>query len=84
MIWKKLMSEPPSVAGLAALAVCESLLLALNDRNVMPETAIVGVLKDAAQSLTEAPTGDSPQSDNTAAADLLHHIIEGRNSVRRP
>jgi hypothetical protein len=84
MIGNKPMDETPSVAGLAALAMCESLLLALNDRNVMPESAIVGVLKDAAQSLTDAPPGDQPKGDNAAAAALLHKIIEGRNSVRRP
>ena len=78
------MIELPNVSGLAALAVCESLLLALNDRNVMPESAIVGVLKDAAQSLTEAQAGDGPQASNAAAAALLHNIIAGRNSVRRP
>jgi hypothetical protein len=70
------MVEPSNVAGLAVLAVCESLLLALNDRNVMPESAIVGVLKDA-------PPGTGPQGDHAAAA-LLRKIIEGRNSVRRP
>lgn len=78
------MIELPDVAGLAALAVCEALLLALNDRNVMPESAIVGVLKDAALSLTNAPPGDQSKGDNAAAAALLHKIIAGRNSVRRP
>ena len=32
----------------AALAICESLLLALNDRNILPEREIVGILHDAA------------------------------------
>ena len=36
------------VSGTAALAICESLLLALNDRNILPEREIMGILEDAA------------------------------------
>lgn len=35
------------VSGVAALAICESLLLALNDRKILPEREIVGILEDA-------------------------------------
>ena len=31
------MSQPNDVSGTTALAICESLLLALNDRGVLPE-----------------------------------------------
>lgn len=42
------MPTVPDVAGTAALAICESLMLALNDRKILPEHEIVGVLRDAA------------------------------------
>ena len=42
------MSGLPDIAGTAALAICESLLLALNDHKILPEREIMGVLKDAA------------------------------------
>lgn len=77
------MANVTDVSGLAALAIAESILLALNDRNVMPETAIVGVLKDAAQSLMDSPRSGSHE-DAKAAHALIKKIIEGRNSVRRP
>jgi hypothetical protein len=35
-------------AGLAALSICEALLLALNDQGLLPEHEILGVLRDAA------------------------------------
>ena len=37
-------------AGLAALSICEALLLALNDQGLMPQQEILGVLRDAAAS----------------------------------
>ena len=34
--------------------------------------------------LTDAPPGDAAKGDHAAAVELLHRIIAGRNSVRRP
>ena len=36
------------LSGMAALSICESLLLAMNDHKLLPEREIVGVLIDAA------------------------------------
>ena len=77
------MPVPPDVAGVAALAICESLLLALNDRNILPEREILGVLKDAAAAHENAPVGDVTQAMNDAVAKLINKIIDGGNSVRR-
>jgi hypothetical protein len=43
------MSTASEHAGQAALSICEALLLAMNDRGVLPEHEIVGVLRDAAR-----------------------------------
>jgi hypothetical protein len=77
------MSAVPDVAGLAALAICESLLLALNDRKVLPETEIVGILEDAAAAHENVPAGDLSAATHTAVAALINKIIDGGNSVRR-
>ena len=70
----------PDVAGNAALAICESLLLALNDRNILPEREIVGILQDAAA----AHTNDADQDEiHKAVAALINGILAGGNSVRR-
>lgn len=73
----------PDIAGTAALAICESLLLALNDHNILPEHEIMGVLKDAAATHENAPPGDGTHAMHKAVAALINKIIDGGNSVRR-
>lgn len=78
------MQSAPDVNGLAALAICESLMLALNDRNILPEREIVGVLKDAASAHQNAPDNGISRETHQAVAALINLIIDGGNSVRRP
>ncbi|MFN3643647.1 MAG: hypothetical protein ACK4TB_12100 [Gemmobacter sp.] len=76
------MPVPNDVAGAAALAICESLLLALNDRKILPEREIIGILKDAAAA--HEVVGDAAQAEmHAAVAALINEIITGGNSVRR-
>jgi hypothetical protein len=76
------MPPPNDIAGRAALSICESLLLALNDRNILPESEIVGILRDAAAAHEFAP--DRTQGETHAAvAALINAILAGGNSVRR-
>jgi hypothetical protein len=76
------MPAPDHIAGRAALSICESLLLALNDRNILPEHEIVGILRDAAAAHEYA--ADIENADvNTAVAALINGILAGGNSVRR-
>ena len=75
------MSVRKEISGNAALSICESLLLALNDRKVLPETEIIEILQDAA---AHELTKDSTQADTHAAvAALINAIVAGGNSVRR-
>lgn len=76
------MTHPNDIAGTAALSICESLLLALNDHKILPEAEILGVLKDAAAAHENAPTGDR-DALNAAVAALINDILAGGNSVRR-
>lgn len=77
------MAHPSEVAGTAALAICESLLLALNDRDILPEKEIVGILRDAAAA-HENDSGEDGRADLHAAVSILiNAIIDGGNSVRR-
>ncbi len=71
------------VAGNAALAICESLLLALNDRDILPEREIIGILKDAAAAqITASELGEQAEIHKAVAA-LINKILAGGNSVRR-
>ena len=75
--------DVPDVAGTAALAICESLLLALNDRNILPEREIIGILRDAATAHSNDPGDDGMAELHKAVAGLINGIISGGNSVRR-
>ena len=77
------MQKSSDFDGMAALAICESLLLALNDRNILPEHEIVGVLVDAAAAPTNAPKGDGQEEIHAGVAALIQRIIDSGNSVRR-
>lgn len=77
------MAYTSDVAGTAALAICESLLLALNDRDILPEKEIVGVLRDAAAAHENDPGQDGKTELHVAVASLINAIIDGGNSVRR-
>ena len=77
------MSYGPDVADNAALAICESLLLALNDRNILPEREIVGILQDAAAAHAEDAMNDSDNEMHKSVAALINRILAGGNSVRR-
>lgn len=75
------MPVPNDIAGKAALSICESLLLALNDRNILPEEEILGILRDAAAAHELSP--DKGQADSHAAvAALINGILTSGNSVR--
>ena len=76
------MSVPNEITGIAALSICESLLLALNDREILPENEIVGILRDAAAA-HEFAAGAENAETHAAVTALINGILAGGNSVRR-
>lgn len=78
------MSDQTDCSGLAALSICEALLLAMNDHKILPEREIVGVLRDAAATHENAVGSDAELTTHRAVADLINLIIAGGDSVRRP
>ena len=77
------MTDDHMYSGMAALSVCEALLLALNDAGILPEKEIVGVLTDAAATHEQTVGSAADVESHQAAAALLRRIIAGGNSVRR-
>jgi hypothetical protein len=78
------MIDQTDYSGMAALSICESLLLAMNDHKLLPEREIVGVLRDAAAPHELAVGTDEEIKQHQAVARLINLIITGGNSVRRP
>ncbi len=77
------MTTVSHVAGHAALAICESLLLALSDRKVIDEAEVLGILQDAAAAHRNAISlARADSAHHEAAAALIEAIVAGGNSVR--
>lgn len=78
------MSHPSGAAGLAALSVCESILLSLTDNNIIDDAEAKAILADAAEAHRgAAPLSDGAADDHAEAADLLEGILRKGNAVRR-
>ncbi|MFZ7092662.1 hypothetical protein [Primorskyibacter sp. 2E233] len=77
------MPDHSDYSGMAALSICEALLLAMNDHGLLPEHEIVGVLRDAAATHENAAGSDIDLAKHVAVAGLINKIIAGGNSVRR-
>ncbi len=77
------MPDQNDYAGMAALSICEALLLAMNDHKLLPEREIVGILRDAAAAHENAAGSGAEMESHQAAAGLINMIIADVNSVRR-
>ena len=78
------MSRQNEYDGVAVLAITESLMLAINDLNIIPEDQIVGVLQDAESTHLAAMGKGQDDIMHHGFADLIKRIIDSGNSVRRP
>jgi len=72
----------PDIAGMAALSICESLLLSLTERQVIGREEALAVLDDAATAHRGATAEAKNPQAHRDAADLIERIIKGHNSVR--
>ena len=77
------MADRQDHSGMAALSICEALLLAIKDRELLPEHEIVGVLRDAAAA-HETAVGNNDEMDmHQAVAFLISRIIASGYRVRQ-
>ena len=73
-----------AASGLAALSICESLLLAMGDLKLMGEKEVVGVVTDAADAHRRAGESAKDKALNREVVAILDRIVAGGNSIRRP
>jgi hypothetical protein len=76
------MDRKSGAAGLAALAICESLLLALTESKILAAGEARAVLEDAAAANRNAIALRPDGGHHEAAADVIELILAGGNSVR--
>ena len=76
------MSDDSAAVGLAALSICESLILSLGDRGLLDERETKGLLEDVITTHQNvAPTSDDPALHN-AVVRLVNRILKGENAAR--
>ena len=72
----------PDAHGIAALGICEALLLALTDANVMSEKDARDVLMDVATTHQEAAEASDTPDRHHAVVAIVQRILAGKNGVR--
>lgn len=77
----RIMRARPKAIALAALYICESLLLELEEKKIVPSNDIEGLLKDAARTLRGA-NEDGNNRDGLAASEMIEAISEQLRRTR--
>ena len=76
------MDRKAGAAGLAALAICESLLLSLTESKLLGAGEARSILEDAATANRNAIPLAPDDGHHEAAARVIELILAGGNSVR--
>jgi hypothetical protein len=79
------MTEPARFSdaeGLAALGICESLLLALTDLKIISEQDARGLLADVSTTHQEAATTSQTPDKHQAVVKIVQRILAGKNGMR--
>lgn len=73
-----------AASGIAALSICESLLIALSDLKIMGAKETAGILEDAATAHRNAGGTGHEAAVHLEVAAIIERIIAGGNSVPHP
>jgi hypothetical protein len=76
-------TDPFDVHGMAALAICESLLLALQDLKIIGEQDARDVLNDVAATHNEAALASETPEKHQAVVAIVQRILAGTNGTPR-
>ena len=68
--------------GMAALGICESLLLALTDLKIVSEEDARDLLTDVATTHNEAAAASQSPEEHQAVVEIIRRIQAGKNGVR--
>jgi hypothetical protein len=68
--------------GIAALGICESLLLALTDLKIISEKDARDLLSDVATTHHEAATASQTPQKHQAVVEIVQRILAGKNGMR--
>ncbi len=77
----KMVRDVDPSEGLAALSICESLLLALTDLKVISEGEVRDLLTDVVATHTEAANGSRAPERHHRVVAIIERILAGKNAV---
>jgi hypothetical protein len=69
--------------GMAALSICESLLIALTELKVISERDARDLLTDVATAHSDAADASQTPERHRAVAAIVQRILDGKDGVRR-
>jgi hypothetical protein len=69
--------------GIAALGICESLLLALTDLKIISEKDARDLLTDVATTPHEAATAPQTPQKHQAVVEIVQRFLAGKNGMRQ-
>jgi hypothetical protein len=72
----------PDANGTAALGICESLILALTEANIISDRDARDLLTDVAASHQEAAEASNSPEKHLAVVAIVQSILNGKNGVR--
>jgi len=73
----------PSADGMAALGICESLLVALTDLKVISEQDARDLLADVLAAHNEAAEASPAPLRHQAVVEIVQRILDGKNGLRQ-
>ncbi len=65
--------------GMAALGICESLILALTELDILTEEEVRGVLRDVADTQEKAALSSLSPEKHKAVVEIVQRILAGKN-----
>jgi hypothetical protein len=77
------MGHGTGAAGIAALSICESLLLSLTENGIIDAAEAKVILEDAATAHRNAIPLETDGRGHADAVAVIERILDGGNSVRR-
>ena len=72
----------PDRFGVAALSICESLILALKERGLLDDAEIQGLLEDVVSAHRNAAADGNDPDLHASVAAIADDIMNGGNSMR--
>ncbi len=74
--------DKPDPVALAALSICEALLITLEEKDILDRNAVDELLGDAISAYENDDSSRLPKDTSARAARIVHLIMTQSNSVR--